>query len=139
MNEDSADQIRRRMAEVRSQVKRDVGQVADATRSATDWREYVKQYPWLVVGTGALAGYLLVPNRVTMVANHQGTAGVMPAEVVPRRRGSAITQALTSAVSTILMRRAVSAVDAFFVKQQQRATSRPTSNAGTTPPGSQPW
>lgn len=64
-----ADDIRRRMAEIRSRLHQDVrGVVRDASQ-ATDWTAYVKNRPWTAIGVAFAAGFLLVPrkNRPTTV------------------------------------------------------------------------
>jgi hypothetical protein len=62
-SEDSAEDIRRRMAELRRELSSDVREVSRSARVMTDWRFYVRRFPWAVVGVAAVAGYLLIPRR----------------------------------------------------------------------------
>jgi hypothetical protein len=61
--DDSADEIRRRMAELRRELSTDVREVSRQARVMTDWRFYVRRFPWTMVGVAAVAGYLLIPKR----------------------------------------------------------------------------
>ena len=61
--DDSAERIRRHMRAVRAQMAKDADEVVDATRTMTDWRAYVRRYPWLFVGGAAVLGYALVPRK----------------------------------------------------------------------------
>jgi hypothetical protein len=57
------DEIRRRMAQIRHQLHEDVREVVAGTEAVTDWRRYVRMYPWATVGVVTAAGYMLVPRR----------------------------------------------------------------------------
>jgi hypothetical protein len=65
--EDSAEKIRRRMAELRRELESDVRQVKQGASVVTDWRFYVRKFPWAVAGAALVAGYLLVPKRKKVV------------------------------------------------------------------------
>ena len=65
--DDPAERIRRHMSAVRAQMAQDADHVADATRTMTDWRTYVRRYPWLFVGGAAALGYIMIPRRPTVV------------------------------------------------------------------------
>jgi len=58
-----ADEIRRQMAEIRSQLHQDVRGVVNVAASATDWRSYLRGRPWLAIGLAFTSGFLLVPGR----------------------------------------------------------------------------
>lgn len=70
---DRITEIRRQMRHIR----RDLGgQVEDLVVNATklreqltDWKYYVRQYPWVVFGGAALAAYFLIPKRRTVKVN----------------------------------------------------------------------
>jgi hypothetical protein len=65
--EDSAEKIRRRMAELRRELECDVRQVKQGASVVTDWQFYVRRFPWAVAGAALVAGYLLVPKRKRVV------------------------------------------------------------------------
>jgi hypothetical protein len=71
-----ADEIRRQMAEIRSQLHEDVREVVNVATSATDWRSYIRGHAWLAIGVAFASGYLLVPRR-----SRPTTVVVQPPEV----------------------------------------------------------
>lgn len=58
------DQIRLRMQSLRTDLHHDVREVVISTREMTDWKTYVRRYPWVCVGLAAGIGYLVVPAKV---------------------------------------------------------------------------
>jgi hypothetical protein len=66
-NDDSAEKIRRRMAELRRVLECDVREVSRGARVMTDWKFYARKFPWAVAGGALVAGYLLVPKRKRVV------------------------------------------------------------------------
>jgi hypothetical protein len=58
-----SDEIRRKMALIRRDLHEDVREVVAGAEAATDWRRYVRSYPWVSVGAAAAAGFLVVPRR----------------------------------------------------------------------------
>lgn len=60
---DDADDIRRYMAQIRRELHEDIQGVVLGAEAATDWRRYVKMYPWPFVGAAAVIGFFLVPPR----------------------------------------------------------------------------
>ena len=58
-----ADDLRRQMAEIRSQLHQDMREVVNVATIATDWRSYLRGRPWLAIGLAFSAGFLLVPRR----------------------------------------------------------------------------
>ena len=59
----SAESIQREMQAVRGHLDRDVGQLLESARRMVDWRQQVKNYPWVAVGAAVIAGFLLIPRR----------------------------------------------------------------------------
>ncbi len=57
------DEIRRHMAQIRHELHEDVQGVVKGAEAATDWRRYVRNYPWVTVGVAFGIGYLIVPRR----------------------------------------------------------------------------
>lgn len=62
------EELRNQMARIRAGARWKAVQIKRETRQLTDWKYYVKSYPWLVAGGAVLLGYLLVPQRQTVVA-----------------------------------------------------------------------
>ena len=63
----SADAIRNQMRQVRRELGEDVDGLVDNAQVLTDWRYYVRTYPWLCVGAAAAIGFLIVPSRARIV------------------------------------------------------------------------
>lgn len=63
-----ADQLRNRMQLLRSNLDADFQQVGQQVRDRTDWRYYVKRYPWLAAGVAVAVGYAAVPRRIRKIA-----------------------------------------------------------------------
>jgi hypothetical protein len=57
------DDIRRDMAQLRMTLHHDMREVVAEAEAATDWRAYVRRYPWVYLGAAMAAGFLLVPGR----------------------------------------------------------------------------
>ena len=53
---DPADDIRRRMAELRRELTGDVREVGRSAREMTDWTFYVRKFPWAVAAVAAVTG-----------------------------------------------------------------------------------
>ena len=58
-----ADEIRRRMAQIRRELHEDVREVVAGAEAVTDWHRYIRMYPWASVGVAFAVGYLIVPKR----------------------------------------------------------------------------
>ena len=61
--DDSAEKVRRRMAELRRELECDVRQVGRSAHMMTDWTFYMRKYPWAVAAVAVAAGYMLVPKK----------------------------------------------------------------------------
>ena len=59
-----ADDIRRQMEQIRCDLNHDVEDLVVHAREMTDWRHYMRQYPWASMAAAAAVGYLVVPRRV---------------------------------------------------------------------------
>jgi len=108
-----ADEIRRQMAEIRSQLHEDVREVVNVASSATDWRSYLRGHPWLAIGLAFTSGYLLVPRRsrpTTLVVQQPGVElrNLPAAEKVEKPRRLPLVRWLLGAVGPIALRAAQS-------------------------------
>ncbi len=59
----TADEIQEQMATTRRQIHERSDEVVTQTKELSDWRFYVKRYPWVSVTTAAVIGYAIVPGR----------------------------------------------------------------------------
>jgi hypothetical protein len=93
--EDSVDDIRRQMAEIRSQLHRDMSKVVGVASIATDWRTYVRDKPWVALGAAFALGYVLVPRRERTVISAPATlAAVAPSIELAKPRSSLLWRAV---------------------------------------------
>ena len=91
-----ADAIRREMAAIRSDLHEDVHDLVETARQMSDWRYYVRRFPWMSVAAAAAVGFLVVPSRLEVTSPdpdslaelaRQKRLVVKPkAEAHPRRR-----------------------------------------------------
>jgi ElaB/YqjD/DUF883 family membrane-anchored ribosome-binding protein len=61
--DDSAEAIRRRMAELRRELAFDVRDVSRSARAMTNPAYYVRKFPWATTAAAAIVGYLLIPKK----------------------------------------------------------------------------
>lgn len=66
-SKDSAEAIRRRMAELRHELTSDVDEVSRGARELASPLYYVRRFPWVVVAGAAVVGYLLIPKKRQVV------------------------------------------------------------------------
>lgn len=52
------------MEEIRGQLNQSVDSALTSARRATQWRHYVRKYPWACLGVAAAMGYVVVPRRL---------------------------------------------------------------------------
>jgi hypothetical protein len=102
------EQIQDQMHDLRGQLDNDLEQIVDSAKELTDWRTYVRRYPWACVGVAAAIGYLVVPSRMelespdvnTLLKLAKKNKLVVEANPYPRRReglGSTAFQFLLNA------------------------------------------
>lgn len=60
---DDIDAIRRHMAQIRRELHEDMQGMVAGAETATDWRYYVRLYPWAALGAACVVGFLIVPRR----------------------------------------------------------------------------
>lgn len=64
---EQAEQLRREMAQVRRNLVEEADQIAEHARTVTDWRYYVRTYPWASMAVAAAVGYIVVPRRLEVL------------------------------------------------------------------------
>lgn len=60
--EPSVDDLRQRMAQIRSASHGDVDTIMTGLRQNLDWRYHLNRHPWAFAGAAALFGYWLMPK-----------------------------------------------------------------------------
>jgi len=59
----SPDDLRQEMARIRAGARGKAFQLKKETQQLLDWKHYIRLFPWGILGSALLAGYLLVPTR----------------------------------------------------------------------------
>ena len=80
------DDVRRRMAQIRRELHEDVKGVVEGAEAATDWRRYVRNYPWATTGLALAIGYLVIPRRHKPTTIQISHAAPEAAKAVPSER-----------------------------------------------------
>lgn len=104
---DSADALRREMAQIRSDIHENVEGIVDTARNMTDWRYYVRRYPWVAVTAATAVGYLIVPRRSGRVEPRSDDSSSITG---PTRRPPGVTQTLLTIAADALARHTVAYV-----------------------------
>src|SRR5947209_12012268 len=53
----------RSMARIRRELHEDVRGVVESAEAVTDWKHWIRDYPWASVAAAAAVGFFLVPKR----------------------------------------------------------------------------
>jgi hypothetical protein len=105
-----AEEIQREMARIRCDLNADVDEIVENARVMSDWRYYVKSYPW-ACAAGALAlGYLIVPSRLEIISPDAKTLAklakenrlLVKPEPEPHKRGGIVGPLFTLVASTLV-------------------------------------
>ena len=122
MGSDSADEIRRRMALIRTDLRSDVQTLLQNAKVKTDWRHYVKQYPWLSIGAAALLGIWLAPKAAAKklafdpeLLNRLRALPLPP----PAERGKSFFGLIAGTLVPLVTRFAVSKLMAYFMEVEK--------------------
>ncbi len=65
------------MAQIRRDLHADVQGVVQGAEAATDWRRYIRDYPWASLGAALVVGYMIVPHK-----RQPATIQIAPAEPI---------------------------------------------------------
>lgn len=71
------DRIRAEMAQIRCDLNDDVEGLVEHAREMTDWRHYVKTYPWASVAAAAALGYFAVPKKSQIISPDEKTLAAL--------------------------------------------------------------
>jgi len=99
----SADAIRQQMRQVRRELGEDVDGLVDNAQVLTDWRHYVRSYPWVCLGAAAVAGYLLVPSRLRVVQPDAATIAKLVREQKPKSASAGVAATIGSMIGNALL------------------------------------
>ena len=80
------DDIRRQMAQIRRELHEDVQGVVAGAEAVTDWRRYIRLYPWAAAGLALGVGFLIAPRR------RRKSVAAQVAEAMPEHLKAAVQQ-----------------------------------------------
>jgi len=67
MDTPTTNEICRKMNDVRCDLGEGVEDIVQSTKTLTDWRYYVRTYPWWCLAGAAAVGYFVVPRRLEVM------------------------------------------------------------------------
>ena len=108
------DEIRRKMAVIRRELNEDVRGVVAGAEAVSDWRHYIRLYPWASVGLALAIGYVVVPKRRPAVVTAADVAQAVAVEVphalreidAPKPKGRGLIGAGLGLLAPVLLRTA---------------------------------
>ncbi len=146
------------MAKIRRELHEDVRGVVASAEAVTDWKHYVRTYPWLAVGLAVAVGFLVVPKRRRprgiSAAEIPGVVRAEIAQVVqaeplkavpveaPKPKGKGLISILFGMIAPVAIRAAQGYATQYlgnWISQQQGAMAEQMAAAGLGPiPGMGP-
>lgn len=103
----TVEEIQQQMRQVRTELGNGVEElVANAqdvkswAREVTDWRHYVRNYPWACLGAAAAVGYLMVPSRSQVVVADTLLSGLKNGK--PKASGGMVKSLVNMAAGALL-------------------------------------
>ena len=139
------EEIRRKMARIRRELHDDVRDVVEGAEAVSDWRHYVRLYPWAAVGAACALGYFVVPKSrkaaVKPIEVAQAVAAAMPqfalsAPSEPPKKSTGLIRASLGMLAPVVLRAVQNYATHFvssWIAQQQGQVAAMMSAAGTVP------
>jgi hypothetical protein len=152
------DEIRREMARIRVDLHQDVRGVVAGAEAATNWRYYVRLYPWTSLAAALAVGFLIVPRKrrsvrataeaaaaATAAKLHEAAAFEPRAQVEKEKRRTGLMGLVLGFVGPVAVRAAqnyaAQYLEAYLARhqhQQPLAAGRPAPGTGGYPEGTFP-
>lgn len=139
--------IQRRMAQIRRELHEEVREAVKGAQSLTDWRNQVRNHPWLALGAAAAVGYMIVPKRrrpesptiVTVNPVAAGMGGDSSAQAPPSSRPRKDRLGILGSAFSLISPIAVRAAQNYAIQYLEQWLAAQQSGTGPAPgPGSGP-
>lgn len=127
----TADEIRRRMFQIRGELSDDVSGVMANARRLMNWRYYLKSFPKSSLAAATLLGYLAIPKRTQIVAPDADALEKLSkkhelvVEQKPKASREGMASPLMKLALTTLLRVGVTKASEFYseYREQQKAAA----------------
>ena len=107
-NDAEYEEILREMAIARRELVEDAREVVSNAKELTDWRHYVRKYPWLFAGTAFVVGYSLIPTMRRSMAPPAPSREAEPSHATkPQAKSSGWTSTVVALASSAALRLAL--------------------------------
>ena len=120
MQELNADELQRRMAQVREDLQRNSARLKQNAQTLADWRYYVRRYPWVSLAAAGAIGFLLVPKRtkpVTPTAETLAQLAQQQGLVLQPRSKAGASNGVFSGLAAIMTKTLLRAGTAYVAQQ----------------------
>ena len=144
---DEVADIRRQMAQIRQRLHQDMQGVVAGADAASDWKHYVRIYPWAALGLALATGFLIVPRKrrsATKVAEETVARVAEESHAVLEKVQEKPKKGLIAGLFGLVMPLALRAGQSYalgfvenWIAQQQAAATGPAP-AGSPPSGQAP-
>ena len=139
----TAEEIQAQMRQMRCELGEDVEGLVENASVMSDWRYYVRSYPWACLGVAAAAGFLLVPSRPVVLQQDPGAVAnelakrklvVNPATQVQAKAPPGVLAAVAGIVANTLLQGGLALAKAKLGEYMQQQMHRPDGTAAATRP-----
>lgn len=134
----SADEIRRRMFQIRGELNEDVSGVMANARRLLSWKHYLRNYPKTSLAMAAFAGYLIIPRKKEIVAPDAEALEKLSkhhklvVEKSPKQSGSMVSPLVRLALSTLLRVGVAKATELYGEYKARQQSAEPAEEAVTS-------
>ncbi len=112
------------MQDVRQDMGHEVHAVVERAKELSDWRYYVRQHPWICIGSAVALGFLAMPNR----SARPGSPDVQ--RLVSQLKKHGLTVAASHAAPGGLVGRAIAIAGPIVLRNAASILTRRLSAAG---------
>ena len=102
-DQDEIKRIRREMARIRRELHEDVRGMVEGAEAVSDWKHYIRRFPWVGIGVAFGVGFLVVPKRRRSTAEvARAVIDELPSPTQVGRRAARGAKSAVESVQTIV-------------------------------------